>query len=94
MRKIITIAATSLMIAVAIPVYASSDDASCGQSAAGQHLSAQDIKDKAAGMGYSVRNVKRENGCFEVYATNKEGARVELYMNPVTGAILKIKNKS
>ena len=94
MRNIITIAAASLMIAAAIPAHASSEDVSCGQTASGQQLSAQAIKAKAAGLGYDVRNVKREGGCFEVHAISKKGARVEIYMNPVTGAVLKIKNKS
>ncbi|GBE42405.1 MAG TPA: PepSY domain-containing protein [Rhizobiales bacterium] len=94
MRKIITIAAASLMMAATIPAYASDDDVSCGQNAGGQQLSVQAITEKAAGMGYDVRKVKREDGCFEVYAIGKNGARVEIYMNPVTGAVLKIKNKS
>ena len=41
MRKIITIAAASLMIAAAIPAQASNDDVSCGQTASGSQLSAQ-----------------------------------------------------
>ena len=94
MRKIIVIAAASLMIAATVPAHASSDGVSCSQSAGGQQLSDQDIRAKAAGMGYDVRNVKREDGCFEVYATDKKGSRVEIYMNAVTGAVLKIKNKS
>ena len=94
MRKIIAITAASLMIAATIPAYASGEDVSCGQSAGAQRLSVQAITQKAAGMGYDVRKVKREDGCFEVYAIGKNGARVEIYMNPVTGAVLKIKNES
>ncbi len=94
MRKIITITAASLMLAATIPAYASDDSVSCGQSAGGQQLSIQDITAKATAMGYDVRKVERDDGCFEVYATGKNGNRVEIYMNPVTGAVLKIKNKS
>lgn len=94
MRKIITIAAASLMIAAAIPAQASNDDVSCGQTASGQQLSAQAIEAKAAELGYDVRNVELDDGCFEVKAIGKDGVRVEITMNPMTGAVLKIKNKS
>ena len=93
MRRIIAVTAASLMLAAAVPAFASDDDVSCGKIT-GQQMSAQDITEKATELGYKVRKVKRENGCFEVYATDKNGARVELYMNPVTGAVLKTKNKS
>ena len=94
MRKIITITAASLMIAATIPAFASGDHVSCGKSTGGAQLSVQAITQKATGMGYDVRKVAREDGCFEVYAIGKNGARVEIYMNPVTGDVLKIKNKS
>ena len=92
MRKIITITAASLMLAATIPANASSTDVSCRQG--GQQMSVQAITAKATGMGYKVRKVEREDGCFEVYAIGKNGGRVEIYMNPVTGAVLKIKTKS
>jgi hypothetical protein len=93
MRKILTITAASMMITMAIPAFASGDDVSCGKSS-GKQLSVQAITEKATGMGYDVRKVERDDGCYEVYAIDKKGARVEIYMNPVTGAVLKIKNKS
>ena len=93
MRKILTMTAASLMVAATIPAFASSDDVSCGKSS-GEQLSVQAISEKATGMGYDVRKVERDDGCYEIYAIDKKGARVEIYMNPVTGAILKIKNKS
>ena len=93
MRKILTITAASLMITAAIPAFASGNDVSCGKST-GEQLSVQAITQKASSMGYDVRKVERDDGCYEVYAIDKKGSRVEIYMNPVTGAILKIKNKS
>ena len=94
MRKIIIFSAASLMIAAALPVYASSDDLSCGQHASGQKLSSKAIKAKATEMGYDVRKVESDDGCYEVYATGENGTRVEIYMNPVTGAVVKIKKRS
>jgi hypothetical protein len=94
MRKIITVTAASLMLVATIPAFASDDDVSCGQKTGGEPMSVQAITEKATGMGYDVRKVEREDGCFEVYAIDKNGAQVEIHMNPVTGAILKTKNKS
>jgi len=36
--------------------------------------------------GWSVRRMKEDGGCWEVYGTNPEGLRVEGYFHPVTGA--------
>ena len=34
--------------------------------------------------GWEVRNVKIDGGCYEVYALDNEGERVEAYFHPVT----------
>lgn len=36
--------------------------------------------------GWSVRFMKEDGGCWEVYGTTPEGKRVEGYFHPVTGA--------
>ena len=38
------------------------------------------LKDK----GWQVRNVKVDGGCYEVYALDDQGERVEAYFHPVT----------
>ena len=35
-------------------------------------------------QGWSVRRVKEDGGCYEVYALDDKGARVEAYFHPVT----------
>jgi hypothetical protein len=35
--------------------------------------------------GWSVRRMKEDGGCWEVYGTNPDGLRVEGYFHPVTG---------
>ncbi len=94
MRNIITITAAGLLVAATLPALASDDDVSCGQQNGAQQMSVQDIAGKVKGMGYDVRSVKRENGCYEVYAVDKSGARLELKVDPVTGRIVKRKHKS
>jgi hypothetical protein len=34
--------------------------------------------------GWEVRNVKVDGGCYEVYALDAKGERVEAYFHPVT----------
>jgi hypothetical protein len=36
------------------------------------------------GKGWTVRMVKPDGGCYEVYAMDDKGARVEAYFHPVT----------
>jgi hypothetical protein len=70
-----------------------SDDANCGNTS-GEWMSRDAASSLMAGKGFDVRRVKREDGCYEVYAIDKTGARVEIYINPVTGEIVKTKIKS
>ena len=43
-------------------------------------------------QGYDVRKVKVEDSCLEAYAL-KDGKRMEIYLDPVSGKIVKIKEK-
>ena len=40
----------------------------------------QALKDK----GWTVRRIKEDGGCFEVYGLDEKGKRVEAYFHPVT----------
>ncbi len=93
MNKFTLLIATSLAVTAAIPAYASSTDGKCG-AVTGKWMNADAAKSVAAKNGFEARRVKREDGCLEIYAIDKNGARVELYMNPVTGKIIRTKRKS
>ena len=45
-------------------------------------------REKLEGMlaekGWKVRRIKVDGGCYEVYALNDQGRRVEAYFHPVT----------
>ncbi|NQW12197.1 MAG: PepSY domain-containing protein [Alphaproteobacteria bacterium] len=50
----------------------------------------RDVTAKLEGMGYGgIRDIEREDGHYEVKATDKDGHRVELYIDAMTGAILR-----
>lgn len=90
MRKVLLITAAIATLAVASPAMASGDDVNC-KNPTGKWLEKQVIKSKAQEQGYDVRRIKREDGCYEVYAINNKDERVEIYMNPATAEIVKIK---
>ena len=93
MKKIIILTATAAALTLANTSAFASSATVCGNTT-GQWMSHDAVKEIASGQGYDVRRVKREDGCYEVYAIGKNGKRVELYMNPVTGRIVKTKTKS
>ncbi|WP_299154962.1 PepSY domain-containing protein [uncultured Tateyamaria sp.] len=49
-------------------------------------MSKADLTTKLESEGWSVRFMKEDGGCWEVYGTTPEGERVEGYFHPVTGA--------
>jgi hypothetical protein len=42
------------------------------------------LETQLASKGFKVRQVKVENGCYEVYATNKDGKRENIAFNAET----------
>jgi hypothetical protein len=88
MRSMQFPALLALVFATVTPALAD-DDANCGDTPRDQWMSEASIKAKAAELGYDVRRVKEEDGCYEVRGFDKNGAKVEIYMNPATGAVVK-----
>ena len=55
-----------------------------------QWMSAASIKAKVTKMGYRVRKIEVDDGCYEAYATDSKGRRMEIYLNPATAAVVKM----
>jgi hypothetical protein len=90
MRIIIATAAIAAATAFS-SLPASADTKSCGNAPQAEWMSIADLEARATAMGYKVRQVKIEDGCYEIYALDKNGERVEAYLNPVTAEIVKTK---
>lgn len=79
------IAAASLIpaLALASPV--------CTKEPQSKWIPEAQMKERIAKMGYQRIKVfkKTSAGCYEIYGHNAKGARVEVYFNPVTGAIVR-----
>ena len=98
MKSVLFASAALLAAAAAMPAFASDNDmdntSSCQEVAKSDWMSQDAAKAKAAEMGLTVKKLKVEDGCYEIYAIDKDGKRVEAYMHPGTGKIVKSKTDS
>ncbi len=48
------------------------------------------FQESLVGQGYKIKKFKvTKNSCYEIYGWNKAGKKVEIYFNPVSGAVVK-----
>ena len=94
MRMLRILASLALTAGAAAPALADDDGADCGNAPRDQWMSQDAAKSKAIELGYEVRRVQEEGGCYGLYAIDKNGAKVELQMHPVTGAVVKTGGES
>lgn len=85
MRIIHTLA---LCAALAVPAAAAHATGrhSCEATDKANWLTEAQLTKQLESQGWSVRRMKEDGGCWEVYGTNEAGLRVEGYFHPVTGA--------
>jgi hypothetical protein len=92
MRRTITTAAAIAAVTViafgAGGAQASSFGRPCTSAPESQYLSAAALQTKAEEQGYKVSKTKIAKACGEIYAFDKAGAKVELFMDPTNGSIL------
>jgi hypothetical protein len=89
MKRMLT--ATLLLcgtLAPAVPAFAEGNEAACTEEPASKWISEDAAKTAATGTGLDVRDIKIENSCYEIYALDKDGNRVQVVMNPVTGEVV------
>ena len=51
------------------------------------------LEQQLTAKGWKVRNIKVDGGCYEVYALNEKGERVEAYFHPRTLESVPTKSK-
>ena len=51
----------------------------------------EDFKKMVEGQGYTIKKFKQPGTCYEIYGTDKDGKKVEIYFNPVDGSVSKSK---
>ena len=60
----------------------------CTTAAQKQWLSLEALQSKVEALGYKVQKAKLKNACGELYALDKNGNRVELFVDPTSGQIV------
>lgn len=86
-----TIAALALAAATLLPA-ASANAGSlgrpCTSAPQSQWMTLDALKAKVEALGYKVQKAKLKNACGEIYTLDKTGKRVELFVDPTSGAIV------
>jgi hypothetical protein len=88
MRKIalfITIAGT---LGASGAAHAGSLGRPCTSAPQSQWLPMQTLEAKVEALGYKVQKSKLKAACGEIYTIDKNGARVELFVDPTNGNIV------
>ncbi len=85
MKKYIAVAA--LLSSVVIAGGAANASSLCQAHDQSHWMSKEAITQKLVAMGYEVRKVQPEDGCWELKGT-KDGKRVEAYFDPVTAELV------
>lgn len=75
------LAATALAISFAGPAMAA---ATCSTSDASKFQAKSVLETQLKGEGLTVRKIKAEKGCYEVYAVDKAGKKTNLAFNAET----------
>jgi len=83
MKPALLIAAAILAFAVA-PAAQATGLTTCSSGPKSGWQSQDKLKTKLTSEGWNVRRIKVDGGCYEVYAINDKGERVEAYFHPVT----------
>lgn len=73
----------SLALVAALPV-AATGLATCDSGDKATWKTQDALKEKLTGEGWQVRHMKEDGGCYEVYAIDDKGNKVEAYFHPVT----------
>jgi len=67
----------------------------CTSAPRSQWRSIDDVRVAVEALGYkNVRKIEIDDSCFEAYAFDKDGRRVEVYVDPVSLKVVRVKNKS
>jgi hypothetical protein len=82
-----TIATTMLVTALTFAPFSMSGAtglATCDSGSPDTWQPQEKLTAMLAEKGWEIRNVKVDGGCYEVYALDDKGERVEAYFHPVT----------
>jgi hypothetical protein len=90
MRRFSVFAVTALILAGGLAAAARAGDLGrpCTAAPQSQWLKLEQLQAKVEAQGYKISKAKLKNACGEIYALDKNGGRVELFVDPTSGEIV------
>jgi hypothetical protein len=88
MRKIAIFTCVAAVLGVVATAQAGSLGRPCTSAPQSQWLPIQELQAKVEALGYKVQKAKLKNACGELYTIDKNGGRVELFVDPTSGQII------
>lgn len=82
------ILATGILLSAVTLADAGSLGRPCTSAPQSQWLTLDAIQVKIEALGYRIQKAKLKAACGELYTIDKNGSRVELFVDPVTGTIV------
>lgn len=64
-------------------------DAKCDAQPKEKWQKEADFKQQLTAQGYQIKKFKTSGNCYEIYGKNKDGKKVEIYFDPVSGKPVK-----
>ena len=83
MKRILTGLALATAITLSLPAHATGL-ATCDSGPESGWKPQAELEKMLTEKGWQVRRIKVDGGCYEVYAIDEKGERVEAYFHPVT----------
>jgi hypothetical protein len=92
MRKITALAVMAALASIGIGIGSVAEAGSlgrpCTSAPQSEWLPMATLQSKVEALGYKVQKAKLKNACGEMYAIDKTGGKVELFVDPTNGAIV------
>ena len=88
MRKIASLVVLAGTLGAATVAEAGSLGRPCTSAPQSQWLPIQALEAKVEALGYKVQKAKLKAACGEIYTIDRNGARVELFVDPTNGNII------
>ncbi len=77
-----------MMLGMTSGAQASSFDRPCTTAPESQWLSIEQLRTRVEAQGFTVKKAKLKKACGELYTLDKNGERVELFVDPTDGKIV------
>ncbi|MBU0723356.1 MAG: PepSY domain-containing protein [Alphaproteobacteria bacterium] len=87
--RVTALAAAALICVIALPALAS-DRCTVPKN---EWQTSEQLQSRLEAQGWKIQRIKTDDGCYEVYATDSTGKRVEAYFNPKTLEMIRSEQK-